>query len=78
MCNKFTMELVWHNCKTCPPEEDHNFCLVLSDGEGFWIVEYYAQYGWFEKSCGLQFNKEDLSRLYWADLSQTIKKTNEF
>lgn len=72
MNNKFTMELVWHNCKTYPPEEDHNYCLILSDGEGFWIVEYYAQYGWFTKG-GTYFSETDLENLYWADLLQTIR-----
>lgn len=77
MNNKFTMELVWHNWETCPPEEDHNFCLVLSDGEGFWIVEYYAQYGWFCDD-GTPITKEEFKTLYWADLSQTISKCNKF
>ena len=37
---KFTMELVWHNCEECPPEEAVNEKLVMTDGvevfEAFW------------------------------------------
>ena len=30
--DKFKMELTWHNCKTCPPEECFNSYLLVTDG----------------------------------------------
>lgn len=74
--DKFTMELVWHNCITCPPTENHNY-FIMSNGDDWWPVEYWAGSGWFLYS-GLQFSKDELSKLYWADISQTAKGTVEF
>lgn len=71
--NKMKMELIWHNCKTCPPSEKYNEDLLLWDGEqldhaeyddGEWFVDHhYADITGVEESC------------WWADLNQT---TTEF
>lgn len=74
--DKFTTELVWHNCITHPPKENHNY-FIMSNGDGWWTVEYWAEHGWFLNN-GLQFSEDELSRLYWADISQTAKDTFEF
>ena len=38
--NKFTMELVWHNCLTYKPEENFNQELYVTDGTKFYKVVY--------------------------------------
>lgn len=69
--SKMKMELVWHNCKTCPPHEVHNECLYVTDGAGVFEVEWYAPY-WYNydgrELRSLDENKEDF---WWADIDQT-------
>lgn len=33
--SKMKMELVWHNCETCRPEEEYNACLYLTNGDDY-------------------------------------------
>lgn len=69
--DKFKMELTWHNCKTCPPEEEYNHWLVCSDGKEVFDVSYY-------KPLGFPIDPQYLHEYWWADLVQTVKKTKEF
>lgn len=67
---KETMELVWHNCKTCPPSEKHNENLLLWDG--YTIINAEWDNGsWF---CGKHYldtvGEEEMC--WWADLTQTV------
>ena len=77
--NKFTMELVWHNCETNPPKEATNDFLIMTDGidvfEAFWYrpdgFMIHAKHGWH----GLY---EDLNKWYWADIRQTVRGDYRF
>lgn len=69
--DKFKMELTWHNCKTCPPQEDHNAHLVCTDGRN---IDYLS----YDKRCGFPFDESDLANFWWADLCQTVRNANEF
>lgn len=81
--DKFTMELTWHNCLTHPPKEDYNICLLLSNGVDIFYAEYYGK-KYFEKDTWVYKGSEEfisnvlLDEYYWADIRQTVEKTNEF
>lgn len=78
---KFTMELVWHNCKECPPEETTNDYLVVTNGVRIYEAAWYAPDGFmiYQKQDdwwhGLY---EDLDQWYWADLKQTVQGEPRF
>lgn len=78
MKNKFKMELTWHNCLTCPPEEYWNKNLYISDGTYVSDAEYDKQYGWFDKSAGDYIPYKELYEYWWADLNQTVNNYSEF
>ena len=72
--DKFKMELTWHNCSTCPPEEDFNCDLFFTNGAG-------VMHGWYNIYCGYNFygvDDEDqpqeyhLPNLWWADIRRTL------
>ena len=79
MMKIFTIELVWHNCLECPPEEETNDYLIATDGidvfEAFWYrpdgFMIHAKHGWH----GLY---EDLNKWYWADIRQTVRGDYRF
>lgn len=66
---KIKMELVWHNCKTCPPSEEYNEDLLLWDGYTL-IQAEWDNGSWF---CGKHYldmvGEEEMC--WWADLNQT-------
>ena len=70
--NKMTMELVWHNCKTCPPEETHNECLYITNGDGVFEVEWDNGY-WIDCYDGVRIRniEERSDEFWWADIDQT-------
>ena len=69
--NKFKIELTWHNCKTCPPEEVFNPCLVYTDGYNVGYCAYYKKYGF-------PIVESKLHEYWWADLSRTVRESIEF
>lgn len=69
--DKFKMELTWHNCKTCPPEENYNPYLVCTNGDKIEACTYYKKYGF-------QFIDDNIENYWWADLRRTIRNTKEF
>ena len=73
MKNKFKMELTWHNCETCPPEEEYNPYLFLTDGRGVIFAEY-------RKGKGFFFDEKLVvaDSLWWADIEQTVQGCEEF
>lgn len=79
MTKKFKMELVWHNCWECPPEESTNDSLIMTDGvnvyEAFWYrpdgFMIRAKHGWH----GIY---EDTKNWYWADIKQTVQGESRF
>lgn len=76
---KHTMELVWHSCTDCPPEEDYNDCLYVTDGEDFveveWRREGEHQYFLIDNGPGERYYLEvgvNSDGWWWADLIQTV------
>lgn len=69
---KIRMELVWHNCKTCPPSESRNENLILWDGHELIDVEWDNGYWWNDYHYIDMAGEEELC--WWADLSQTTKQ----
>ena len=74
---KFKMELVWHNCKTCPPEEDFNSYLLVTDGLDVQEMRWDKIWGGFRNRI-LEIKGENLTKYWWADIAQTVRKTPEF
>lgn len=69
--DKFKMELTWHNCKTCPPKEVYNPLLVITNGNHVDYCSYYKRYGF-------PVAERDLHEYWWADISRTVRETQEF
>lgn len=80
MKDKFTMTLVWHNCKTYPPKEDFNQYLVASNGHVAHEVSWRRGEGYSFKIGGVKvpIRIEELEYWYWADLIQTTRKCPDF
>ena len=78
MKDKFSISLVWHNCKTYPPEEEYNGNLYVTDGK--WVFEaiYYTPDGWFDRVNDEQVPLTDLHNYWWADIEQTVQTSKEF
>ena len=79
--NKFVMELVWHNCLNCPPEEIKNDNLFVSNGTYVARVEYdrYDGYDrWWDAYLGDYIPSTDLHNYWWADLEQTVYNVPRF
>lgn len=73
---KFTMELVWHNCKTNPPKETENDFLIATNGVDVYEAAWYAPDGFMvqHKPIGRWYGLyEDLDKWYWADIRQTVQ-----
>ena len=76
--NKFTIELVWHNCYDYPPKEHWNKNLYISDGTYVSKVWYDKQYGWWEYDKGDYIPQEELNKHWWADIEQTVQGEKRF
>jgi hypothetical protein len=76
--NKFKIELVWHNCYDCPPEEYWNDNLYVTDGKYIHSVEYNKEYGWWSRELGDYLPFDSIWKYWWADLEQTVNKCLEF
>lgn len=70
------MELTWRDCVTCPPEEESNERLIMTDGKDVWDVEYERIDGdgeWFKGGThSINVNRPG-KKYMWADLLQTTK-----
>ena len=73
MNNKFTMELVWHNCLTYPPKEYWNDNLYVTDGTCVHSVKYNKEHGWWSRTTGDYLPFDLLWEYWWADIEQTVK-----
>ena len=74
MNKKFTMELVWHNCKTHPPKEFENDNLIATNGTEVFGLSWHRAEGYFI-SQGHKFapiRLLDLPNWWWADIEQNI------
>lgn len=72
MKDKFTKEVVWHNCATCPPSEVFNSNLFVTSGAEVFAAAYDRKNGWFHKGIGLFLPTQCLDQYWWADLDQTM------
>lgn len=68
--NKMKMELVWHNCKTCPPSESLRHNLVMWDGQELIDVDW--DNGWWFHDCHCLDITGEEENCWWADLTQTV------
>ena len=75
---KFTMELIWHNCKECPPTEMWNNGLYLTDGNFVEKTKYRAENGWYDERTKSYLPAELLHKYWWADLQQTVRGEPKF
>lgn len=69
--DKFKIELIWHNCKTYPPKEAYNPCLVITNG-------YNVDYCSYHKRYGFPVENDVMHEYWWADISRTVKESTEF
>ena len=74
MNDKFFIELVWHNCKTHPPEEEYNDSLFMYDGKNIHKIEYNKQMGWWSWEIDDFIKSSELYNCWWADIQHTLKK----
>lgn len=76
---KFKMELTWHNCLECPPEECTNEYLIATDGDDVFEAFWYRPDGFMirgkDRWHGLY---QGLDKWYWADIRQTVWKDGRF
>ena len=81
MCNKFTMELVWHNCETHPPKEDYHPCLYLTNGISIFPMSWkrYTNAQCFERNGVSEIEVgKNAKKYWWADMTQTIRNEPRF
>ena len=80
MNNKFTMEIVWHNCKTNPPKEFENNALIATDGVNVYDMSWHKVDGYFISVDGfvLPINNSCLEYWWWADVEQTVHNEQRF
>ena len=76
---KFKMELVWHNCLECPPEEVTSDYLIMTDGTDVFEAFWYAPDGFMIRAIhGWHGVYEDRDKWWWADIKQTVRKEEKF
>lgn len=77
---KFKMELVWHNCDNCLPEEDYNPCLYVTDGHTIMPMRWKRDSNWqrFENDGWYIEQGINSNGYWWADIQQTIRGTKDF
>ena len=71
MKDKFTMELVWHNCATCPPKEDFNASLCATNGRSVFSIRY-DKGEWYDREFDVCIPQYMLEDFWWADVVQTM------
>ena len=78
--DKFKMELVWHNCKACPPEELINDELIGTNGAYVFDISWYRGEGYFISGVWSDKKIEDyaLENWWWADIQQTAQNESRF
>ena len=71
---KHTMELVWHSCTDCPPEEDYNACLYVTDGREVFATTWKMTRDWRRFEIGGWYIEPGVNAegYWWADLNQTV------
>ena len=77
MKDKFSIELVWHNCQTCPPEENYNNNLYATNGSSVFRV-IYDNGDWYDTDFDVFIPDDTLSKFWWADIAQTMNAAELF
>lgn len=75
MHNKFTMEIVWHNCLTNPPKEFSNNALIVTNGYIVDRMSWNKSEGYFV--WGIK-KIDNLKDWWWADIEQTVQGEIKF
>ena len=76
---KFKMELTWHNCKECPPEECTNDYLIATDGTDVFEAFWYRPNGFMIRGKDRWHDLyKDLDKWYWADIRQIVQNDIRF
>lgn len=80
MNDKFTMELVWHNCKTHPPKEFENNSLIITDGNDVFGVSWNVENGYYISydDGDMELSKKAYGDWYWTDIKQTVQGESRF
>lgn len=78
MNNKFTMELVWHNCRTYPPKEKYNPKLFITDGADVYTISYSLAKGFYDEYVCRSIPSDVLHLYWWADIEQTVQGEPRF
>lgn len=80
MRNKFTMPLVWHNCKICPPEELENPFLIITEGRNIYGASWNQAEGYYVafEDDYMMLPLDTLYNWWWADIEQAVQKTKQF
>ena len=78
--NKFKIELTWHSCTDCLPEEDYNKCLYVTDGKDIELMRWRRTPGWqrFENLTWYIESGVNSDGYWWADIEQTVQGCDEF
>jgi hypothetical protein len=76
---KFKIELTWHNCLECPPEECTNDYLIATDGTDVFEAFWYRPDGFMIRGKDRWHDLyKDLDKWYWADIRQTVRGEHKF
>lgn len=81
MYDRFTMKLVWHNCKTNPPKEFMNNALIVTNGRDVFGMSWHRAEGYFvseNESCLKRLDDSYLENWWWADIEQTVQGETKF
>ncbi len=78
--DKFKMELTWHSCETCPPEEDYHPCLYVTDGDMVMCMRWKRDPSWQRFEGGSWYIEPGINATpyWWAYIIQTVQKTSNF
>ena len=84
--DKFKMELVWHNCKTCKPKEFFNDELIGTNGAYVFDMTWRRNVGYFIHTVvgdkvdytGYRIQDYALENWWWADIQQTAQNEPRF
>lgn len=75
--SKIKIELVWHNCKDCPPQEEKNTKLHITNGQYVHPAYYNKDFGWISTVLGTLIPDSILHSFWWCDLEQAVKEIPE-
>lgn len=75
MNNKFTMELVWHNCDNNHPKEFENNSLIITNGKNVYPLFWHRAegYGVVTANGIVSIRLSELENWWWADIEQTVQ-----